>query len=130
MPVDYKKQIKFGTEARTELMKGINILADAVTCTLGPNGRNVLIDRSGYDNLQAPTHTKDGVTVARNITVDGLIPNLGAQMVKAAATQTADKAGDGTTTATLLARELVNAGLKHLNNGENAIEIKYILQSI
>jgi chaperonin GroEL len=124
MPVDYKKQIKFGTEARTELMKGINILADAVTCTLGPNGRNVLIDRSGYDNLQAPTHTKDGVTVARNITVDGLIPNLGAQMVKAAATQTADKAGDGTTTATLLARELVNAGLKHLNNGENAIEIK------
>ena len=124
MPVDYKKQIQFGTEARTELMKGINILADAVTCTLGPNGRNVLIDRSGYDNLQAPTHTKDGVTVARNVTVDGLIPNLGAQMVKAAATQTADKAGDGTTTATLLARELVNAGLKHLNNGENAIEIK------
>ena len=124
MPIDYKKQIQFGTEARTELMKGINILADAVTCTLGPNGRNVLIDNSGYDNLQAPTHTKDGVTVARNITVDGLIPNLGAQMVKAAATQTADKAGDGTTTSTLLARELVNAGLKHLNNGENAIEIK------
>jgi len=124
MPVDYKKQIKFGAEARTELMKGINILADAVTCTLGPNGRNVLIDHSGYDNLGTPTHTKDGVTVARNITVDGLIPNLGAQMVKAAATQTADKAGDGTTTSTLLARELVNAGLKHLNNGENAIEIK------
>tara|TARA_B110000285_G_scaffold25555_1_gene24572 strand:+ start:683 stop:2308 length:1626 start_codon:yes stop_codon:yes gene_type:complete len=124
MPVDHKKEIQFGTAARTELMKGINILADAVTCTLGPNGRNVLIDNSGYDNLTAPTHTKDGVTVAKNITVDGLIPNLGAQMVKAAATQTADKAGDGTTTATLLARELVNAGLKHLNNGENAIEIK------
>ena len=124
MPVDYKKEIQFGTEARNELMKGINTLADAVTCTLGPNGRNVLIDNSGYDALHPPTHTKDGVTVARNITVDGLIPNLGAQMVKQAALQTADKAGDGTTTSTLLARELVSAGLKHLNNGENAIEIK------
>ena len=124
MPVDYKKEIQFGTEARNELMKGINTLADAVTCTLGPNGRNVLIDNSGYDALHPPTHTKDGVTVARNITVDGLIPNLGAQMVKQAALKTADKAGDGTTTSTLLARELVSAGLKHLNNGENAIEIK------
>ena len=124
MPVDYKKEIQFGTEARNELMKGINTLADAVTCTLGPNGRNVLIDNSGYDALHPPTHTKDGVTVAKNITVDGLIPNLGAQMVKQAALKTADKAGDGTTTSTLLARELVSAGLKHLNNGENAIEIK------
>ena len=124
MPVDYKKEIKFGTEARTELMKGINILADAVVCTLGPNGRNVLIDNSGYNELNKPTHTKDGVTVAKNITVDGLIPNLGAQMVKQAALKTADKAGDGTTTSTLLARELVKAGLQHLNNGENAVEIK------
>ena len=124
MPVDYKKEIGFGTEARTELMKGINTLADAVVCTLGPNGRNVLIDNSGYNELNKPTHTKDGVTVAKNITVDGLIPNLGAQMVKQAALKTADKAGDGTTTSTLLARELVKAGLKHLNNGENAVEIK------
>lgn len=124
MPIDYKKQIEFGTEARAELMKGINTLADAVVCTLGPNGRNVLIDNQGYDTLKPPTHTKDGVTVAKNITVDGLIPNLGAQMVKTAAVKTADKAGDGTTTSTLLARELVSAGLSHLNNGENAVEIK------
>ena len=124
MPVDYKKEVQFGAEARTELMKGINTLADAVVCTLGPNGRNVLIDNSGYNELNKPTHTKDGVTVAKNITVDGLVPNLGAQMVKQAALKTADKAGDGTTTSTLLARELVRAGLKHLNNGENAVEIK------
>jgi len=124
MGMDYKKQIEFGPEAREELMKGINILADAVVCTLGPNGRNVLIDNSGYGAKAPPTHTKDGVTVAKNITVDGLVPNLGAQMIKTAATKTADKAGDGTTTSTLLARELVKAGLSHLNNGENAVEIK------
>ena len=124
MPVDYKKQIEFGPEARAELMKGIDILADAVVCTLGPNGRNVLIDNQGYDNVSPPTHTKEGVLVAKNITVDGLVPNLGAQMVKTAAIKTADKAGDGTTTSTLLARELVKAGLSHLNNGENAVEIK------
>mgnify|MGYP003625348228 CR=1 FL=1 len=124
MSTDLRKEIQFGSEARIELMKGINILADAVVCTLGPNGRNVLIDNSGYNNVDAPTHTKDGVTVAKNITVEGLIPNLGAQMVKVAALNTADKAGDGTTTSTLLARELVDSGLKHLNNGENAVDIK------
>jgi len=124
MGMDYKKEIKFGPEARAELMEGIDILADAVVCTLGPNGRNVLIDNQGYGAVSPPTHTKDGVTVARNITVDGLIPNLGAQMVKTAAIKTADKAGDGTTTSTLLARELVKAGLSSLNNGENAVEIK------
>ncbi len=124
MPVDFKKEVHFGPEARAELMEGINTLADAVVCTLGPNGRNVLIDQSGYDNVQKPTHTKDGVTVARNITVNGLVKNLGAQMVKQAALKTADKAGDGTTTSTLLARELIREGLKHLNNGENAVEIK------
>ena len=124
MPVDFKKEVHFGPEARAELMEGINTLADAVVCTLGPNGRNVLIDQSGYDNVQKPTHTKDGVTVARNITVNGLVKNLGAQMVKQAALRTADKAGDGTTTSTLLARELIREGLKHLNNGENAVEIK------
>ena len=125
MSVNNKKQIEFGTEARTELMKGINILADAVTCTLGPNGRNVLIDGTKNDPNAQPIHTKDGVTVAKSIEgIEGEIANLGAQMVKQAVTQTADKAGDGTTTSTLLARELVNAGLKHLNNGENAVEIK------
>jgi|TARA_B110000908_G_scaffold169349_1_gene226297 chaperonin GroEL len=125
MSINNKKQIEFGTEARTELMRGINILADAVTCTLGPNGRNVLIDGTKNDPNAQPIHTKDGVTVAKSIEgIEGEIANLGAQMVKQAATQTADKAGDGTTTSTLLARELVNAGLKHLNNGENAVEIK------
>ena len=124
MQVNSKKQIQFGSKARTELMEGINTLADAVACTLGPNGRNVLIDNSGYDKNTKPTHTKDGVTVAKNIIVDGLIPNLGAQMIKQASLQTADKAGDGTTTSTVLARELITEGLGYLNDGENAVEIK------
>ena len=124
MPVDYKKEVRFGKEARAEVMEGINILADAVVCTLGPNGRNVLIDENGYDDAYKPYHTKDGVTVAKNITVDGLVKNLGVQIVKQAALKTADKAGDGTTTSTLLARELIKEGLNHLNNGENAVEIK------
>jgi len=120
MPVDLRKQIKFGTEARKELMEGINTLADAVVSTLGPNGRNVLIDN--YPGL--PQSTKDGVTVAKNVCVDGNIRELGVRIVKAAAIKTADKAGDGTTTSTLLAREMINAGLAGLNNGENAVEIK------
>jgi chaperonin GroEL len=124
MSVDRKKQVSFGPEARAELMKGINTLADAVVCTLGPNGRNVLIDVAGTGGAGKPIHTKDGVTVAKNIVLEDLVPNLGAQMVQMAALKTADKAGDGTTTSTLLARELVKAGLKHLNNGENAVEIK------
>ena len=120
MPVDLRKETKFGAEARKELMKGINILADAVVSTLGPNGRNVLIDQ----HPSLPQSTKDGVTVAKNIFVDGNIQNLGVQVIKAAAMKTADKAGDGTTTSTLLAREMVKAGLSHLNNGANAVEIK------
>ena len=120
MPVDLRKQIKFGTEARKELMEGINTLADAVVSTLGPNGRNVLIDN--YPGL--PQSTKDGVTVAKSVCVDGNIRELGVRTVKAAAIKTADKAGDGTTTSTLLAREMINAGLAGLNNGENAVEIK------
>ena len=119
-----KKQVRFGTQSRAELMEGINILADAVVCTLGPNGRNVLIDTTSTDRPGKPIHTKDGVTVAKHIEVEDLTQNLGVQMVKEAALQTAEKAGDGTTTSTLLARELVKAGLKHLNNGENAVEIK------
>ena len=119
-----KKTVKFGPEAREQLMEGINTLADAVVCTLGPNGRNVLIDLAGTDRTGKPIHTKDGVTVAKHIMVEDLTQNLGVQMVKEAALQTAEKAGDGTTTSTLLARELVKAGLKHLNNGENAVEIK------
>ena len=119
-----KKTVRFGPEAREQLMEGINTLADAVVCTLGPNGRNVLIDLAGTDRTGKPIHTKDGVTVAKHIMVEDLTQNLGVQMVKEAALQTAEKAGDGTTTSTLLARELVKAGLKHLNNGENAVEIK------
>ena len=129
MQVNSRKQIQFGSKARTELMEGINTLADAVACTLGPNGRNVLIDNSGYDKNTRPTHTKDGVTVAKNITVNGLIPNLGAQMIKQASLQTADKAGDGTTTSTVLARELITEGLGYLNDGENAVEIKRDIES-
>mgnify|MGYP003132756236 CR=1 FL=1 len=124
MPVPNNKEVHFGPEARAEVMKGINILADAVACTLGPNGRNVLIDVNGYDDNYKPTHTKDGVTVARNITVNGYVKNLGAQLVKYAAKQTHTKAGDGTTTATVLARELIKEGLNHLNNGENAVQLK------
>ena len=120
MPVDLRKETKFGAEARKELMKGIDTLADAVVSTLGPNGRNVLIDQ----HPALPQSTKDGVTVAKNIFVDGNIQNLGVQVIKAAAMKTADKAGDGTTTSTLLAREMVKAGLSHLNNGANAVEIK------
>ena len=118
------KQVKFGKESRDQLMEGINILADAVSCTLGPNGRNVLINRAGYNDDQKPIHTKDGVTVAKNIIVDGLVQNLGAQMVKQASITTADKAGDGTTTSTVLAREMISEGLGYLNDGENAVEIK------
>jgi chaperonin GroEL len=120
MPVDLRKEITFGAEARKELMEGIDTLADAVVSTLGPNGRNVLIDN--YPSL--PISTKDGVTVAKSIVVDGKTKDLGVQVVKAAAMKTADKAGDGTTTSTLLAREMIKAGLSHLNNGANAVEIK------
>ena len=117
---DLRKEIKFGAEARKELMEGIDTLADAVVSTLGPNGRNVLID----NNSPTPQSTKDGVTVAKNVVVDGNIKELGVKTVKAAAIKTADKAGDGTTTSTLLAREMIKAGLTHLNNDANAVEIK------
>ncbi len=120
MPVDLRKEIKFGAEARKELMEGINILADSVVSTLGPNGRNVLI--SNFPGL--PMSTKDGVTVAKSVCVDGNIKELGVRTVKAAAIKTADKAGDGTTTSTLLAREMISAGLAGLNNNENAVDIK------
>ena len=120
MPVDQRKQITLGSDAREKLMEGINILADAVVSTMGPNGRNVLIENNGA----WPISTKDGVTVAESIWVDGHIQDTGAQMVKQASVKTAKKAGDGTTTSTLLAREMVQAGLQHLNNGENAVEIK------
>jgi chaperonin GroEL len=113
------KIIEFGPEARKKLAAGVNKLADAVTSTLGPNGRNVVIANQGV-----PQSTKDGVTVAKSITLEDPIEELGVQLVKQAAIKTADLAGDGTTTSTLLAQEMVKQGLTHLNNGANAVEIK------
>ena len=113
------KVIEFGPEARKQLVNGIDKLADAVVSTLGPNGRNVVIANQGY-----PQSTKDGVTVAKSISLSDNVEEVGASMVKQAAIKTADNAGDGTTTSTLLAREMVKAGLSHLNNGANAVEIK------
>ena len=114
------KIIDYGSNSRTKLVAGIDKLADAVVSTLGPNGRNVVISHPG----QAPQSTKDGVTVAKSISLKDPVENLGVEMVKQASVKTANKAGDGTTTSTLLAREMVKAGLSHLNNGANAVEIK------
>jgi len=114
------KQVELGSTARENLVKGIDILANAVVCTLGPNGRNVVISHPN----QAPQSTKDGVTVAKSISLADPQQELGVQLVKQAAIKTAEKAGDGTTTSTLLAREMVKAGLNALNNDENAVQIK------
>tara|TARA_R110000824_G_scaffold140024_1_gene305571 strand:+ start:378 stop:2036 length:1659 start_codon:yes stop_codon:yes gene_type:complete len=117
------KIIKTSSDARVKLLDGVNQLADAVVTTLGPNGRNVVIAQQ-YGNL--PTSTKDGVTVAKIIELKDPIENLGAQMVKQAAIKTGDIAGDGTTTATLLAKELISEGMKHTNLSQkhNAVSIK------
>ena len=100
------KVINYGDDSRKKLIKGINQLADAVVTTLGPNGRNVVIQQ----DQGVPQSTKDGVTVAKSIELEDQVENVGAQMLKQAAIKTADQAGDGTTTSTLLAREIVNAG--------------------
>ena len=115
------KSVEFGSKARENLLKGTDTLANAVVSTLGPNGRNVVI-RKGVD--EAPQSTKDGVTVAKSIVLKNQQEELGVELIKQAATKTADKAGDGTTTSTLLAREMVKEGLSYLNNGENAVKIK------
>jgi chaperonin GroEL len=114
------KVIEFGPEARKQLVSGIDKLADAVVATLGPNGRNVVI----VNEMGQVQSTKDGVTVAKSISLKDNVEEVGVKMVKQAAVKTADIAGDGTTTSTLLAREMVKAGLNHLNNGANAVEIK------
>jgi len=114
------KIIEFGPEARKQLVAGIDKLADAVVATLGPNGRNVVI----VNEMGQVQSTKDGVTVAKSISLSDNVEEVGVKMVKQAAVKTADNAGDGTTTSTLLAREMVKAGLSHLNNGANAVEIK------
>ena len=117
------KIIETGSNSRTKLLKGVNQLADAVVTTLGPNGRNVVIAQQG-GNL--PQSTKDGVTVAKIVTLKDPVENLGAQMVKQAAVQTGDSAGDGTTTSTLLAKELISEGMNHTNLSQkhNAVAIK------
>jgi chaperonin GroEL len=114
------KQIEFGADARKKLVKGIDKLADAVVSTLGPNGRNVVYTKEGQ-----VYSTKDGVTVAKEInSLEDPIEDLGINMIKQASIKTADNAGDGTTTSTLLAREIVKQGLQRLNDGANAVEIK------
>lgn len=114
------KEIKFNVEARELLKKGVDQLADAVKVTLGPKGRNVVIDKK----FGAPQVTKDGVTVAKEIDLSDPYANLGAQMVKEVASKTADKAGDGTTTATVLAQSIINVGLKNVTAGANPMDLK------
>jgi chaperonin GroEL len=114
------KELLFGTEARAKLKKGVDALAEAVRITLGPRGRNVVIDKK----FGSPTVTKDGVTVAKEIELSDPIENLGAQMVKEVATKTSDLAGDGTTTATVLAQAIYREGLKNVTAGANPMELK------
>ena len=114
------KRIDFSMDSRASLQKGINILADAVQVTLGPRGRNVVIDKK----FGAPTITKDGVTVAKEIELENAAENMGAQMVKEVASKTSDIAGDGTTTATILARSIFNEGLKNVTAGANPTHLK------
>jgi chaperonin GroEL len=102
------KEVQFGDSARQRMVRGVNILADAVKVTLGPKGRNVILERS----FGAPTITKDGVSVAKEIELKDKFENMGAQMVKEVASKTSDVAGDGTTTATVLAQSIVREGMK------------------
>lgn len=114
------KDVKFGNDARVKMLKGVNILADAVKVTLGPKGRNVVLDKA----FGAPTITKDGVSVAREIELEDKFENMGAQMVKEVASKANDAAGDGTTTATVLAQAIVNEGLKAVAAGMNPMDLK------
>jgi chaperonin GroEL len=114
------KDVKFGTESRDRMLKGINILADAVKVTLGPKGRNVVIDKS----YGAPRITKDGVTVAKEIELADPFENMGAQLIKDVASRTNDEAGDGTTTATVLAQAIVIEGMKAVSAGMNPMDLK------
>ena len=114
------KDVKFSTDARNRMMHGVNVLADAVKVTLGPKGRNVVLDKS----FGAPRITKDGVTVAKEIELEDKFENMGAQMVKEVASKTNDTAGDGTTTATILAQSIVREGLKSVAAGMNPMDLK------
>ena len=114
------KDVLFGNDARAKMLKGVNILADAVKVTLGPKGRNVVLDKS----FGGPTITKDGVSVAKEIELEDKFENMGAQMVKEVASKANDEAGDGTTTATVLAQAIVNEGLKSIAAGMNPMDLK------
>ena len=114
------KEVKFGDSARKKLANGVNILANAVKTTLGPKGRNVVLDKS----FGAPTVTKDGVSVAKEIELKDKFENMGAQMVKEVASQTSDIAGDGTTTATVVAQSILREGLKCVAAGMNTMDLK------
>ena len=114
------KQVTFGDSSRAKLVEGVNILANAVKVTLGPKGRNVVIQKS----FGSPVITKDGVTVAKEIELEDKLQNMGAQMVKEVASKTADKAGDGTTTATVLAQSIVREGMKFVTAGMNPMDLK------
>src|ERR671932_1301930 len=114
------KDVKFSREARERILNGVDILANAVKVTLGPKGRNVVIDKS----FGAPRITKDGVTVAKEIELSDKFENMGAQMVKEVASKTNDTAGDGTTTATVLAEAIVREGMKSVAAGMNPMDLK------
>ena len=114
------KEISFDVDARAKLKEGVDALANAVKVTLGPKGRNVVIDKK----FGAPSITKDGVSVAKEIELKDPIQNMGAQMVKEVASKTADQAGDGTTTATVLAQAVVASGLKSVTSGANPMDLK------
>ena len=114
------KQISFREDARKYILQGVNVLADAVRVTLGPKGRNVVIEKS----FGAPVVTKDGVSVAKEIELEDRFQNMGAQMVKEVASKTSDVAGDGTTTATILAQAIYREGIKFVTAGHNSMELK------
>jgi chaperonin GroEL len=114
------KEVKFGDAARRKMLAGVNVLADAVRITLGPKGRNVVLDKA----FGAPTVTKDGVSVAKEIELKDKFENMGAQMVKEVASKSSDEAGDGTTTATVLAQSILNEGLKAVAAGMNPMDLK------
>ena len=118
------KEIFFGDDARNRMVRGVNILANAVKVTLGPKGRNVVLERS----FGAPTVTKDGVSVAKEIELKDKFENMGAQMVKEVASKTSDDAGDGTTTATVLAQAIVKEGNKAVAAGMNPMDLRRGIQ--
>src|SRR5947207_14297666 len=114
------KEIRFSEDARARMLRGVNVLANAVKATLGPKGRNVVLEKS----LRAPTITKDGVSVAKEIELADKFENMGAQMVKEVASKTSDVAGDGTTTATVLARAIFAEGSKMVAAGHDPMSLK------